>query len=159
MALIVSFLRDNLLEVFQSPPPTSDACAALWASIMASYASALTPPLLGPPVAAEAALRDSLSSAFNILPGSVPTSGATALAMEAAWRSFSVTLGSFMSPPFASTPVQVPPGLVGFLPLFTVDASTVTHASAASSVASSIHSWMTTGTAINSTSGATVPWS
>jgi len=84
---------------------------------------------------------------------------AAAESLEGVWRTFAVSLGALIAPPFSSSPAQVPPLNVGFLELFTRDSSSATHHSSADDVARKIHAWMLTGTSTNTSSGATVPWS
>ena len=155
MPLVRDDLKDSLVSLFSSPPDSFDLCAKAWSDAMSSYSATMVP-LVVFPEPARVALANSLSSAF-----SDPANSAivTASAMENAWGDFAIALGAAVSPPFTSTPANAPIGLVGFQLLLLSDPLVATHDSAANDVAGAIHSWMLTGTATNTTTGATISWS
>lgn len=149
MVLFQTVLERDLLSLFEDPPETAALCAQRWAEAMENYASTVLP-RSSTASAASAALELSLVSLFSTSLSSTTTS----IAMEAAWLTFATTLGIGMAPDWVSTP---PPGPIGFSLLF--EARPETHREAASNFATSIHLWLLTGIAVNSTSGATVNWS
>jgi len=155
MPLVRDDLKDALVSLFLAPPVDFEGCAESWANALASYSETMSPLLVASPEPARIVLKASLLSAFS---NPANSADVTSTAMETAWRTFAIALGASIAPPFTSTPVNVPPGLVGFRLLFLIDPFPETHDAAADAVAGAIHSWMLTGTATNTTTGATIPW-
>ena len=156
MALVAASLVGNLSGIFESPPLTVEGCAEAWAEAMFSYSALLTPPV-SPPVAAQAALTTQLVSIFSAATSAPVDPNVAALRMEEAWYTFAVSLGAGMLPPFTASPANIPLlGGVGFSTLFEERPDTTLEA--AQNVGNAIDSWMRTGTAVNSTTSVTVPW-
>lgn len=149
MALIQSNLENALTSFFEDPPETAALCARKWAEAMSDYALPIIPPTTTAVAASEA-----LAAALTPIFATSLTAAVTSAGMEAAWLVFATSLGTGMLPTWAATP---PAGLVGFSGLFA--ARPLTHREAAANFALSIHLWMTTGTAVNVGTGATVNWS
>lgn len=150
MPLLQSNLVDDLERLFESPPETAALCAQQWATIMHNYASTVIPASTTV-AAAAAAMVPSLTSIFETNVEASPTAGA----MELVFLAFGIQVGAGMAPAWVAT---APVGQVGFLPLFERGART-SHREEAITYGNSIHLWMITGQATNSTSGATVSWS
>jgi hypothetical protein len=150
MPLIQSNLENALASFFDDPPETAALCAENWADAMRDYALPIVPPST---TAAAAALA--LSAALTPIFETSLSPSVTAIGMETAWLAFATSLGSGMAPGWVSTP---PPGLIGFLALFSAPPPS-TAQEAASNFSNAIHIWMSTGIAVNSTSGASVNWS
>lgn len=149
MPLIQSNLENALASFFEDPPETAALCAREWANAMRDYTLPIVPPSTTVVAAAEV-LAATLTPLFE----TSLSASTTASAMEAAWLVFATSVGVGMSPGWTSTPPANP---LGFLPLF--EARPLTHREAASNFARSIHLWMLTGMATNTTSGATTNWS
>lgn len=150
MPLIQSNLEDALTSFFEDPPETAPLCAEQWADAMKNYVLPIVPPST---TAEPASLA--LSAALTPIFETSLSASVTAIGMETAWLAFATSLGLGMAPAWVATP---PPGLIGFLSLFTAPPP-LTHREAAANFSNAIHIWMLTGTAVNSSSGATVSWS
>lgn len=144
MPLNYPLLVERLNSLFTSPPSTIEECAQLWASAIRDYSLTISPPTTTV-LAASQALVPLLVSAFrttNAQPG-----------MAQAFAAWAGILGSGMAPTFASTPPVVP---INFSSVFA--SQSATHLEAAQKFALVIHSWVLTGIAVNTVSGATVNW-
>jgi hypothetical protein len=112
---------------------------------MESYAAGVVPASTAVPAAA-GTLESALVGAFG---------GTTAPAdLEGAFLAFATAVGAGMAPAFVAVP---PPAPVGFAAQLTTNQAT--KSAAASAFASSIDTWMRTGTATPSGGGAPVNWS
>tara|TARA_R100001244_G_scaffold36778_6_gene33663 strand:- start:5718 stop:6173 length:456 start_codon:yes stop_codon:yes gene_type:complete len=149
--LLQSTLSASLSEffsVFGDPESAQayaevSACASQWGDILVSYASAMTPPVVA------SAGKDVFVTAFT---ASLSAASGTDLAiLSPALTAFAVALVPTMLPAF----VGIPP----VTPLSLSSIGTTTVAGAAQSISSDIHTWFSTGTAIQVSSGSTVNWS
>jgi len=135
MPLVAATLKSALESCFADPPPNAAGCAQSWASAMGSYAGAIVPPSTTIP-AAQSALQTALASAFAA-PNAAP-------AMESAFSSFAVTVGTGMAAAgFAATP---PPSPIGLAALFS-GPKPATHSDAALQISNAIDTWLRTGIA------------
>lgn len=145
MALNRIGLEENLLELFQTPPGTTEDCASAWASIIEEYVQ-LVIPVSTTVATARASLETALYAAF--------TGGNAAADMETAFTAFAASVASGMAPAFTSTP---PTSIMGWETSFST--TVATHAEAATKYADLIHNWVILGTAVPSGGGAAVNWS
>jgi hypothetical protein len=133
MPLDAVTLQNELEALFEAPPPTSGACAGLWAAAMLDYAAAVVPASTTVSVAAQT-LATALASAF-----ASPTAPAD---FDLAFAAFAASVGLGMAPAFTGAPPAAPLGigtlLVGSQP---------THAVAAAAFAALIDEWFRTGSA------------
>lgn len=124
-----------------------DCQAGKWAEAMRQY-SANVIPASTTVDAASSALETELMAAF-ILQVEASTE------MELAFANFANAIATGMLPAYVGTP---PPGIVGFLNLFTMDFPE-TWAEGAQRFATAIDNWMKTGTATPSGGGSPINWS
>jgi hypothetical protein len=144
MPLNYPLLVERLNSLFASPPPTVEGCAQLWASAIRDYSLTISPPSTTV-AAASQALQPLLVTAFNTIDAQ--------LGMAQAFAAWAGIMGSGMAPAFAGIPPIVP---INFSSVFA--SRSTTHLEAAQKFALIIHSWVLTGTATNTVSGASVNW-
>lgn len=144
MTLNYNLLVERLNSLFSNPPGTAEECAKLWASAIRDYSLTITPPSTTVQVASNA-LVPLLITAFK--------SPNAASVMPYAFAAWAGILGSGMAPAFAGIPPVAP---ISFISLF--GGFSQTHLEAAQKFALVIHSWVLTGTATNTVSGASVNW-
>lgn len=147
MALIKSTLKDSLERLFSTPPSSPPELAKAWSDAFFSYVSSITPP-------ANPAL---LEGGKQVMVGALTAafvSPATALpAFEAAFVAGAAVVGASMAPAFVGT-LALPPNFV----ILAVPPFPPNYSAAAEKWASHIDTWLKSGTAVQSVSGATVPW-
>lgn len=137
MPLNTTALNAGLLQLFSSPPDTTNGCAAAWAQAMEDYAVGIFPPSTTVSAAATA-LEAELLTVFqsNDSKDMLPL-------METAFANFATLVGTGMAA--ANWAAVPPPGDIGFSAY--CDITIATHAEAAADFTTRINAWMITGTA------------
>lgn len=125
-------LEDGLAKLFSESPDNAPECGRRWAAIVREYFTLLVPPSVNV-TPGEAGLAQQLGSAF--------AAEDSFAALEQAFQTYAVQLGTGMTP-YVATP---PPGLIGFARLSRNQYESVREAAAA--MADAIHAWALTGIA------------
>lgn len=144
MPLMYGILQQKLESLFSSPPPSTEACAKLWASAIRDYSLFIAPPSTTAQ-AASLAIEPLLLNAFK--------SGNAAIGLQQSFATWAGIIASGMAPTFSGVPPVVP---INFSIL--LGSSTSSHKEASIKFSNIIHNWVITGTAINVVSGATINW-
>ena len=151
MALIKSNLVNSIRAIndvefggFAEFPESVAEAAERWSLAIGNYASLVTPPS----TTFEPA-RQALKAQLLL----VDTLGANAFVNGL--TSYATTLAAGMAPTFTGVPPPIPIVLV---PIFASGFAGASAESIANQLANTIDLWFKTGTAINTTSGATINW-
>lgn len=126
--------------------PEAGEVSERWTNAIHSYAKGVIPATT--PVSQEAA-KSALLAAWQSLEVEA------LVAFSSGLTAYAAALGLGMQPAFTATP---PPTPVVLAPTFAIGSAGGSGADCAKSMASIIHTWFKTGTAVNNTSGATTTW-
>lgn len=153
MTLVKGTLETGFREIFDEKyssfkgfPETFEEAVQRWASVVDSYGSKVTPTSTSSP-AAKAAFISVLSTMKTVNDLDV---------LDKAIVAYGVALAPGMLPAFTGTP---PPTEVGVKQVETIGLNNGTSEACAKKLADLIDAWFKKGTAVNTTSGATIFWS
>lgn len=140
-------ITDTKYENFVGFPSSISAAANRWSEALRIYGEDVIPFSTASELA-----KNSMSAVLLTINGN---SGGQQI-FKSAIQSFAISLASGMSPDFAGIP---PIGLPPLDSTFNFGLSGATAEQVAEEIATTIHEWFVTGTAINNSSGITINWS
>lgn len=145
MAVNLTLLRDELTDLFTSPPDTVTGCAQAWADAVRGYAELVIPPSTTID-AASTTLASSLSVIFATPQPSTTVPGQ----LDLAFTVWATTVAAGMAPAYLAVPPPLP---VGFSTLTSIETTTE---GAVIKFSNAINTWFLTGSATLAVSPFTV---
>lgn len=155
MALVKSSLEQEFFTfvakdhpTFQDFPKNAQEVAQFWTDAIMNYASAVTPPVTPP------ATQSARTALYNALLAGASMNTFTS-ALTSGMSSMASALAGGMSPTFTGVP---PPAPLNISPVISAGMNGASGETCSVMLATIIDTWMRTGTATNTSSGATTVW-
>lgn len=139
-------ITDESFSGFEEFPKTSQEAGERWAAAVSAYAGSIVP--------SSQEAENAESSFISTFTPLVETDANAAFA--AAFTTYAAQLGLGMQPTFTATP---PPTPIVLAPVFAVGLGGGSAQQCAQTMAEIVDLWFRTGSAVNNSSGAIIPWS